>query len=151
MLYSNSIMAITIDNSEIEAIIQRRLQTGAFETVDQVLLDALSEDNAWENPGSREIVWLDEKLKRSIAPLDRGEGIAPEELRRLLNADREAWLTECEGAPSFRAFAEGWADPISRPRISSAKTRVKGERLSPSARRNLLQRRSTHAPHHPLS
>jgi hypothetical protein len=87
-------MAITIDNSEIEAIIQRRLQTGAFETVDQVLLDALAEDRMWDNPSPKELAWLDEKLKRSIAQIDRGEGIQPEELRRQLDADRNSWLSQ---------------------------------------------------------
>lgn len=43
-------MPITIDNPQIEAIIERRLQTGAFETVDQVLLDALAEDKMWASP-----------------------------------------------------------------------------------------------------
>jgi len=87
-------MAITIDNSEIEAIIQRRLQTGAFETVDQVLLDALAEDKMWDNPNPQDLAWLDEKLKRSIAQLDRGEGILLEDLRRQLDANRDSWLSQ---------------------------------------------------------
>jgi hypothetical protein len=94
MLYTGEVMAITIDNPEIEAIIQRRLQSGAFATVDQVLLVALTEDNMWDNPSPEELAWLDEKLKRSIAQLDHGEGISPEELRRQLNADRESWLSQ---------------------------------------------------------
>ena len=87
-------MAITIDNPEIEAIIQRRLQSGTFATVDQVLLDALTEEKIWDNPSPEELAWLNEKLKRSIAQLDRGEGISPEELRLQLNADRKSWLSQ---------------------------------------------------------
>ncbi len=87
-------MAITIDNPEIERIIERRLQSGAFETVDQVLLVALTEDRMWDSPSPEELAWLDEKLKRSIAQLDRGEGITPDELKRQLNGDRESWLSQ---------------------------------------------------------
>jgi hypothetical protein len=94
MLYTGKVMAITIDSPEIDAIIQHRLQSGAFATVDQVLLDALTEDNMWDNPSPEELAWLDEKLKRSIAQLDRGEGISPEELNRQLNTDRESWLSQ---------------------------------------------------------
>jgi hypothetical protein len=87
-------MAITIDNPEIEGIIQRRLQSGAFDTVDQVLLEALTEESMWDNPSPEELAWLDEKLKRSIAQLDRGEGISPDELKRQLNDDRDSWLSQ---------------------------------------------------------
>ena len=94
MLYTGDVMAITINNPEIEAIIQRRLQSGAFENVDQVLLDALAEENMWDNPTPEELAWLGQKLNRSIAQLDRGEGISPEELRQQLNDDRESWPSQ---------------------------------------------------------
>jgi len=74
-------MALAIDNSGIEAIVPCSLQSGAFATVHQVLLDALAEESLWDNPAPDELAWLDEKLKRSIAQLDSGEGIPLEELR----------------------------------------------------------------------
>ncbi len=87
-------MAITIDNPEIEAIIQRRLQSGAFANVDQVLLDALTEETIWNNPYPDERAWLNEKLELSIAQLNCGEGLSLEELSQQLDADRESWMNQ---------------------------------------------------------
>jgi len=87
-------MTIEINRPEIEAIIQQRLRSGAFESVEDVLFDAL------ELQGERE-AWLQEnkeainaKIKRGLAQLDRGEGIPGEGLRGRLEADRAAWLKD---------------------------------------------------------
>ena len=68
-------MTIQINRPEIEAIIQQRLHSGAFESVEDVLFDAL------ELQGERE-AWLQEnkeainaKIECGLAQLDRGEGI----------------------------------------------------------------------------
>jgi antitoxin ParD1/3/4 len=84
-------MTIEIKRPEIEALIQQRLRSGAFESVEDVLFDAL------EIQGEREI-WLQEnkdainaKIERGLAQLDRGEGIPGDQLRARLAADKTAW------------------------------------------------------------
>ena len=85
-------MTIEINRPEIEALIQQRLHSGGFESVEDVLFDAL------EMQGERE-AWLHEnkeainaKIERGLAQLDRGEGIPGENLRKRLEADKTAWL-----------------------------------------------------------
>jgi antitoxin ParD1/3/4 len=85
-------MTIEINRPELEALIQQRLHSGAFESVEDVLFDAL------EIQGERE-GWLREnkeavnvKIERGLAQLDRGEGIPGDELRGRLEADKAAWL-----------------------------------------------------------
>lgn len=87
-------MAMEIKRPEIEAIIQQRLHSGGFESVDDLLFDAL------EMQRERE-VWLvenknviDAKIERGLAQLQRGEGIPGNELRRRLAADRATWLKD---------------------------------------------------------
>src|SRR5882762_592728 len=87
-------MTIEIKRPEIEALIQQRLHSGAFESVEDVLFDAL------EIQSERE-VWLKEnkeainaKIDRGLAQLDRGEGIPGDELRPRLAADKAAWLKD---------------------------------------------------------
>ncbi len=87
-------MTIEINRPEIEALIQRRLHSGAFESVEDVLFDAL------EIQGERE-VWLQEnreainaKIERGLGQLDRGEGISGDQLRARLAADKAAWLKD---------------------------------------------------------
>jgi antitoxin ParD1/3/4 len=91
-------MTIEIKRPEIEALIQQRLHSGAFETVEDVLFDAL------EMQSERE-VWLQEnkdainaKIERGLAQLDRGEGIAGDELRERLAADKASWLKDRSGS-----------------------------------------------------
>ena len=87
-------MTIEIKRPGIEALIQQRLRSGAFESVEDVLFDAL------EIQSERE-VWLQEnkdainaKIERGLAQLDRGEGIAGDKLRARLADDKAAWLKD---------------------------------------------------------
>src|SRR5271170_1568073 len=87
-------MTIEIKRPEIEALIQQRLHSGAFESVEDVLFDAL------EIQGERE-AWLLEnkeaintKIERGLARFDRGEGLPGEGLRERLDADKTAWLKD---------------------------------------------------------
>jgi antitoxin ParD1/3/4 len=87
-------MTIEITRPEIETLIQQRLQSGAFESVEDVLIDALEAQKEYE-------VWLQEnkdaieqKIERGLAQLDRGEGIPGDQLRTRLAADRAAWLAD---------------------------------------------------------
>ena len=87
-------MTIQISHSKLQALIQQRLHSGAFESVEDVLFDAL------EMQAERE-VWLQEnkeaisaKIDHGLAQLDRGEGIPGDELRARLAADKAAWLAD---------------------------------------------------------
>jgi hypothetical protein len=90
-------MTIQINRPEIEALIQQRLHSGAFESVEDVLFDAL------EIQGERD--WLQEnkdainaKIERGLAQLDRGEGLPGEGLRERLEVDKAAWLKDRSGS-----------------------------------------------------
>lgn len=91
-------MTIEINRPEIEALIQQRLHSGAFESVEDVLFDAL------EIQSERE-VWLQEnkeainaKIERGLAQLDRGEGVPGDQLRTRLADDKAAWLRDRSGS-----------------------------------------------------
>ena len=91
-------MTIKISRPEIEALIQQRLHSGAFESVEDVLFDAL------EIQRKRE-AWLQEnkeaigsKIERGLAQLERGEGVSGDELRTRLAADKAAWLKDRSGS-----------------------------------------------------
>ena len=87
---------IQITRPEIEALILQRLHSGAFESVEDVLFDALEIQREGET-------WLEEnkeainvKIERGFAQLDHGEGIPVDKLRTRLEADKAAWLVEGE-------------------------------------------------------
>ena len=87
-------MTIEINRPEIEALIQQRLHSGAFESVEDVLFDALEiqrERESWllENKEA-----INAKIERGLAQLDRGEGIPGDDLRKRLDADKAAWLAD---------------------------------------------------------
>ena len=91
-------MPIEIKRPEIKALIQQRLHSGAFKSVEDVLFDAL------EIQGERE-AWLQEnkeainaKIKRGLAQLDGSKGIPGEKLRERLEADKTAWLEDRSGS-----------------------------------------------------
>ena len=91
-------MTIEINRPEIEALIQQRLRSGAFESVEDVLFDALEmqkEREAWlqENKDA-----VGAKIERGLAQLDRGEGIPGEQLRTRLAEDKAAWLRDRSGS-----------------------------------------------------
>lgn len=91
-------MTIEINRPEIEALIRQRLHSGAFESVEDVLFDALAiqgEREAWlkENKDA-----INAKIESGLAQLDRGEGIPGNELRGRLEADKAAWLKDRSGS-----------------------------------------------------
>jgi len=91
-------MTIQINRPEIEALIQQRLHSGAFESVEDVLFDALeiqAEREAWLQENKEAI---NAKIERGLAQLDRGEGIPGEKLRERLEADKSAWLADRSGS-----------------------------------------------------
>jgi antitoxin ParD1/3/4 len=91
-------MTIEINRPEIEALIQQRLHSGAFESVEDVLFDALemqSERETWLQENKEAI---NAKVERGLAQLDQGEGIPGDRLRGRLEADKAAWLRERSGS-----------------------------------------------------
>jgi hypothetical protein len=87
-------MTIEINCPEIEALIQQRLHSGAFHSVEGVLFDALeiqAERETWllENKAA-----INAKIECGLAQLDRGEGIPCDELHKRLEADKTAWLAD---------------------------------------------------------
>jgi antitoxin ParD1/3/4 len=91
-------MTIEITRPEIEALIQQRLHSGAFESVEDVLFDALglqSEREAWLQENKEAI---NAKIERGLAQLDRGEGVPGDQLRGRLEADKAAWLADRSGS-----------------------------------------------------
>jgi len=88
-------MAMTIElKPELEALIQKRLESGAFQDVEDVLLQALESqdaEEAWLELHRREI---GEKIDKAIAQIDRGEGMTPEQSRARLEEKKAAWRNE---------------------------------------------------------
>jgi antitoxin ParD1/3/4 len=87
-------MTIEINRPEIEALIQQRLHSGAFESVEDVLFDALEiqrEREAWLQENKEAI---STKIERGLTQLDRGEGLPGGKLRGRLEANKAAWLKD---------------------------------------------------------
>ena len=86
-------MTITLA-PELEALIQKRLESGVFQDVEDVLWQALESQDAeaaWLLLHQREV---GEKIDRAIAQADRGEGMTPEESRAWLEEQKAAWRSE---------------------------------------------------------
>ena len=86
-------MTITL-KPEVEALIQKRLESGVFQNVEDVLWQALESqdaEEAWLELHKREV---GEKIERAIAQADRGEGMTPEQSRAWLEEKKAAWRTE---------------------------------------------------------
>lgn len=76
---------------EDEILIQKRLKSGAFESVEQIIHEALAAQDA-------EADWLSEnkdlvrsKIARGVAQLDRGEGSPGEVVRERLRQRKANW------------------------------------------------------------
>jgi antitoxin ParD1/3/4 len=86
-------MTITL-RPEQEKVIEQAIQSGAYQDPAEVIeraLEMLRSEDEWlkEDKGS-----INEKIERAIAQLDRGEGVAGDELRRRLEERKAAWLAE---------------------------------------------------------
>jgi putative addiction module CopG family antidote len=79
---------------EDEQLIQKRLQSGAFRTIDEVIHDALSSQDAEEDwlQENREII--NAKISRGLAQLTSGESISGDLARTRMQARKAAWLAE---------------------------------------------------------
>ena len=78
---------------DLEALVQKRLATGAFANVEDVIRCALETLEAQENWTDDERRALDEKIDRALKQVAAGRVYGPEEARRKLAELREAHLS----------------------------------------------------------
>jgi antitoxin ParD1/3/4 len=76
---------------EDERLIQKRLQSGAFRTVEEVIHDALASQDAETEWLAENKEAINEKIARGIAQLNRGEGVSGEVARAQLQQRKAAW------------------------------------------------------------
>ena len=84
-------MEITL-KPEDEEIIRRRLQSGAFASIDDVIhraLQSLDTEEAWFQANQEAI---HNKIGRGLAEIDRGEGLSGEASRAKLQEKKTGWL-----------------------------------------------------------
>jgi Arc/MetJ-type ribon-helix-helix transcriptional regulator len=77
---------------DLEALVQKRLATGAFANAEDVIrhaLEALDAEESWTDEERRA---LDRKIDRALEQAAAGKVYGPEEARRKLAAMREAHL-----------------------------------------------------------
>jgi antitoxin ParD1/3/4 len=79
---------------EDEQLIQKRLQSGAFRTIDEVIHDALTSQDADEDWLQENRETINAKISRGLAQLNSGEGIPGDLARARLQAQKSAWLAE---------------------------------------------------------
>ena len=79
---------------EDEKVVEERLKSGPFASVDEVIHDALASQSAEATRLLQNKEALNEKIARGLAQLDRGEGIPGDEARARLQERKAAWLAE---------------------------------------------------------
>jgi Arc/MetJ-type ribon-helix-helix transcriptional regulator len=84
-------MQLTIP-SDLEALVQKRLASGAFANAEEVLRRTLEAQDDEENWTEEERRALGEKIYRALEQCAAGEVYGPDEARRKLAAMREAHL-----------------------------------------------------------
>ncbi len=77
---------------DLEVLVEKRLASGAFANVEDVLRRALESLDAEESWSDEERLALDEKIDRALVQVSAGRLYGPEEARRKLGALREAHL-----------------------------------------------------------
>ncbi len=87
-------MQLDIHDPASEALIQKRLASGAYSSPEEVVRRALEVLDAEETWTDEERLALDTKITRALEQLDRGEGIPGEEARGQLQKRKAAWLEE---------------------------------------------------------
>ena len=84
--------------SDLEALVQKRLATGAFATAEDVIRRALETLDAEESSTDEERRVLDEKIDRALEQVAPGRVYGPDEARRKLAALRETHLGSADQA-----------------------------------------------------
>ena len=81
---------------DIEALVQKRLATGAFASAEDVIRRALETLDAEESWTDEERRALDEKIDRALEQVSAGKVYGPEEARRKLAAMRDTHLAHLD-------------------------------------------------------
>jgi putative addiction module CopG family antidote len=79
---------------EDEQLIQKRLQSGAFHTVDEVIHDALTFQDAEESWLQENQEAINAKISRGLDQLNAGQGISNDLARARLRERKAAWLAD---------------------------------------------------------
>lgn len=77
---------------EDEQLVQKRLQSGVFHTVDEVIHAALSSQDAEEEWLQENRSIIEAKISRGIAQLDSGQGTSGDLARARLQERKSEWL-----------------------------------------------------------
>ena len=78
-------------NPDDEQLIRKRVQSGAFSSVEEVIHRALESQDAEETWLQDNRTAIDEKIERALGQFERGEGLTPEESLALLESRKAAW------------------------------------------------------------
>jgi len=77
---------------EDEQLVRKRLQSGDFSNIDEVIHYALQAQDAQESWLALEKGVIQEKIARGLAELERGEGMSEDELQIRMRAAKQVWL-----------------------------------------------------------
>ena len=77
---------------EAEALVQKRMDSGAFESVEDVILDALQSQDAGATWDDRDSTELEARIESAMAEFDNGGGIPASQIREHLRKMKEAVL-----------------------------------------------------------
>lgn len=75
-----------------EKLIQKRLQSGAFRSVGEVIHDALASQDAEADWLAENKEAINEKIARGVAQLDSGEAVTGDAARARLKRRKADWL-----------------------------------------------------------
>lgn len=80
-------------NSEDEQLIQKRLESGAFHSVDEVIHDALASQDAEEEWLLENRDEINEKISRGLSQIESGQKIPGDLAYARLQERKAAWLS----------------------------------------------------------
>lgn len=83
-------MAISL-TPEDKKLIQKRMKTGLFKSVEEVIHDALAAQDSEAGWLIDNRVAINEKIARGVAQLDRGEGVSGDVARARLQRRKADW------------------------------------------------------------
>ena len=81
---------------EDEQLIQKRLQSGAFHTIEEVIHDALTSQDAEEDWLQENREAINAKIANGLAQLNSGQGVSGDVARAHLQDRKAAWRAEHE-------------------------------------------------------
>lgn len=81
-------------NSEDEQLIQKRLQSGAFHSVNDVIHDALASQDAEEEWLQENREAINEKISRGLSQIESGQKISGDLAYARLQERKAAWLSK---------------------------------------------------------